>query len=98
MTMTFRVGLATATGLLLAGAAFVQMSGSPNAPAPPGGANNPCPPGQSQEKTNQPCTPTRVVPNQKSGLKSSSRADTRAHGASAGHHDRVSRREHVKAI
>ena len=73
--MTSTLGIAFAAGLFLASTALAQTPVSPS---------NPCPPGQSQEKTNQPCAPTRITPSQPTPTPSVKRTDRHRHAAHGG--------------
>ena len=75
--MTSKLGLAITASWFLASTALAQTPVSPG---------NPCPPGQSQEKTNQPCAPTKVTPSQPSRTQSVKRTDkhVRPHSAHGG--------------
>ena len=86
--MTSKLGIAIAASFFLAGTAVAQTPVSP-----PG---NPCPPGQSQEKTNQPCAPTRLAPSQPSPTPSKKRTDSHVRSHSA-HGGRVKGQQEVKS-
>ena len=73
--MTSKLGIAFAASFFLASTALAQTSVSPG---------NPCPPGQSQEKTNQPCAPTRITPSQPTPTPSVKRTDRHRHAAHGG--------------
>lgn len=86
--MTLKLGIGIAASFFLASTALAQTSGSPA---------NPCPPGQSQEKTNQPCAPTRITPRQPSQTQSMKRTDkhVRSHSENGG---RMMGRQQVKSV
>ena len=75
--MTSKLAIAFAAGCFLASTALAQTPVSPS---------NPCPPGQSQEKTNQPCAPTRITPSQPTPTPSVKRTEKhpRSHSAHGG--------------
>jgi localization factor PodJL len=75
--MTSKFGISIAAGFFLASTALAQTSVSPG---------DPCPPGQSRDKTNQPCAPTRVTPSQPTPTPSMKRTDkqVRSHSAHRG--------------
>jgi Putative peptidoglycan binding domain len=75
--MMSKLGIAIAASFFLASMASAQTSVSPG---------DPCPPGQSRDKTNQPCAPTRVTPSQPTPTPSMKRTDkhVRSHSAHSG--------------
>jgi peptidoglycan hydrolase-like protein with peptidoglycan-binding domain len=73
--MTSTLGIAIAASFFLASTALAQTPAAPS---------NPCPPGQSQEKTNQPCAPTRITPSQPTPTPSVKRTDRHRHAAHGG--------------
>ena len=73
--MTSKLGIALAASFLLASTASAQTSVSPG---------DPCPPGQSRDKGNQPCAPTRVTPSQSTPTPSMKRTDKHPHAAHGG--------------
>jgi Putative peptidoglycan binding domain len=75
--MTSKLGIAIAASCFLASTALAQTPVSPS---------DPCPPGQSRDKTNQPCAPTRVTPSQPTPTPSVKKTDrhVRSHSAHGG--------------
>ena len=73
--MTSKLGIAIVASFFLASMASAQTSVAPG---------DPCPPGQSRDKGNQPCAPTRVTPSQSTPTPSMKRTDKQdphaAHG------------------
>jgi hypothetical protein len=85
--MTLTLGIAFAASFFLASTALAQTPVSPS---------NPCPPGQSQEKTNQPCAPTRATPNQPTPTPSVKKTDRHPRSHSA-HGGRTTGQQEVKS-
>ena len=85
--MTSKLGIAIAAGFFLASMASAQTAVSPG---------DPCPPGQSRDKTNQPCAPTRVTPSQPTPAPSMKRTDRHVRSHSA-HGGRMMGKQEVKS-
>ena len=85
--MTSKLDIAIAASFFLVSTALAQTPVSPG---------NPCPPGQSQDKTNQPCAPTRVTPSQPSQTQSMKRTDKHVRSHSA-HGGRMTGKQEVKS-
>ena len=83
--MTSKLGIAIAAGFFLASMASAQTSVSPG---------DPCPPGQSRDKTNQPCAPTRVTPSKPTPTPPMKRTDRHRHAAHGG---RMTGKQEVKS-
>jgi hypothetical protein len=83
--MTSKLAIAFAASFFLASTALAQTSVSPG---------DPCPPGQSRDKTNQPCAPTRITPSQPTPTPSVKRTDRHRHAAHSG---RTMGRQEVKS-